>query len=219
MGDAKLILTEADKAQVVAKLARGELLAIASSCTLTHLPHIVHLVFCHPTPQHLTFFNRCQPAFKHPEPTYIHLIYQPKDIELMRQYLSWEYPDEQILRKFYRLLQTLDQDNGHRLTLEKVMEGAQTDSIPVPAVKNGLSILEELQLLTQYPDSPQPEIQLLPPPSKKRQLHESEIYLNGEQVKQTSEWFSDFQLRQNIKQIWERVSNECQLSDPSDPSL
>ena len=212
-------MTEADQKRVIDELARGELLAIASSCTLTHLPHIVHLVFCHPTPQHLTFFNRCQPAFKQPETTYIHLIYQSNDIEWMQRYISWQYPDEQILRKLYKRLQTLSQDNGHRLALKTVIEGAQTDSIPAPAIKNGLSILEELQLLTQCPDSPQPEIQLLPPPSKKRQLHESETYLNGEQTKQTSQWFSDFQLRQNIKQIWERVSNECQLSNSSDSGL
>lgn len=219
IGRCEADMSEDDRAQVVDKLGRGELLAIASTCTLTHLPHVAHLVFCHPTPQYLTFFNRCRPAFKNTETTHIHLIYQPKDIEWMRQYMSWQYPDEQILRKLYKRLQTLSQDNGPRLTLETVMGGAQTDSIPVPAVKNGISILEELQLLTQYPDSLEPGIQLLPPPSNKRQLHESEIYLNGEQIKQTSQWFSEFQLRQNIKQIWEKMSYECQLSDSSDPSL
>ena len=219
IGRCEADMSEADKAQVTDKLARGELLAIASNCTLTHLPHITHIVFCHPTPQHLTFFNRCQPAAKHPETTYIHLIYQPKDIEWMRKCVSWEYPDKQILQKLYKCLQALNQDDGHRLTLEAIIAGAQTDSIPAPAVKNGLSILEELQLLTQYPNSPKQEIQLLPPPSKKRQLHESETYLNGEQVKQTNQWFSEFQLRQNVKQIWERVSYECQLSNSPNPSI
>ena len=219
IGRCEADMSEVDKAQVVNKLARGELLAIASSCTLIQLPYIAHVVFCHPVPEQLTFFNRCQPAFKHPETTYIHLIYQPKDIEWMRKFISWQYPDDQILRKFYKCLQALNQDGGHRLTLEAIIAGAQTDSIPVPAAKNGLSILEELQLLTQYPNSPKQEIQLLPPPSKKRQLHESETYLNGEQVKQTNQWFSEFQLRQNVKQIWERVSYECQLSNSPNPSI
>ena len=219
IGRCEADMPETDKRQIVDKLARGELLAIASSCTLTCLPYIAHLVFCHPTPQHLTFFNRCQPVFKHPDTTYIHLIYQPKDIEWMRQCIAWQYPDDQILRKLYKRLQTLSRNNGDRLTLEAVMVGAQTDSIPAPAVKNGLSILEELQLVTQYPDSSTQEIQLLPPPSKKRQLHESETYLNGEQAKQTSQWFSEFQLRQHIKQIWKRVSYECQLSNSPNPSL
>ena len=219
IGRCEADMSEADRAQVVNKLARGELLAIASSCTLIQLPYITHIVFCHPVPEQLTFFNRCQPAFKHPETTYIHLIYQPKDIEWMRKCVSWEYPDKQILRKFYKCLQTLNQDGGYRLTLETIIAGAQTDSIPAPAVKNGLSILEELQLLTQYPNSPKQEIQLLPPPSKKRQLHESETYLNGEQVKKTNQQFSEFQLRQNVKQIWERVSYECQLSNSPNPSI
>ena len=219
IGRCEADMSETDKAQVTAKLARGELLAIASDCTLTHLPHITHIVFCHPVPQHLAFFNRCQPAFKHPETTYIHLIYQSKDIEWMWKCISWEYPGKQILQKLYKCLQALSQDNGRRLTLEAIIAGAQTDSIPVPAVKNGLSILEELQLLTQYPNFSKQEIQLLPPPSKKRQLHESEAYLNGEQIKQTSRWFSEFQLRQNVKQIWERVSYECQLSNSPNSSV
>ncbi len=219
IGRCETDMSEADKAQVTGKLARGELLAIASNCTLTQLPHINHIVFCHPIPQHLTFFNRCQSAFRHPETTYIHLIYQSKDIEWMCKCVSWEYPDKQILQKLYKCLQALSQDNRHQLTLESVIIGAQTDSIPVSAVKNGLLILEELQLLTQYPNCSKQEIQLLPPPSKKRQLHESETYLNGEQMKQASHWFSEFQLRQNVKQIWERVSYECQLSNSPNPSI
>ena len=219
IGRCETDMSEADKAQVTDKLARGELLAIASNCTLTHLPHITHIVFCHPVPQHLDFFNRCQPAFKQPETTYIHLIYQSKDIEWMRKFISWQYPGDQILRKLYKCLQALSQDNKHRLTLETVVTAAQTDSIPVPAVKNGLSILEELQLLKQYPNFSTQEIRLLPPPSKKRQLHDSKTYLNGEQMKRKSQQFSEFQLRQNVKQIWERVSYECQLSDSPNPSI
>ena len=219
IGRCEADMSESDTVQVTDKLARGELLAIASDCTLTELPHITHVVFCHPVSQYLDFFNRCQPAFKHPETTYIHLIYQSKDIEWLQKCISWEYPDDQVLRKLYKCLQSLRQDNGDRLTLEAITAGAQSDSIPVPAIKNGLSILEELQLLTQYPNFSEQEIQLLPPPQKKRQLHESETYLNGEQLKQTSRWFSEFQLRQNVKQIWERVSYECQLSNPPNSSV
>ena len=137
----------------------------------------------------------------------------------MRKCISWEYPDDQVLRKLYKCLQTLSQDSGDRLTLEVITEDVQTDSIPEIAVKNGLSILEELQLLKQYPNFSEPEFLLLPPPSMKRQLHESETYLNGEQIKQTSQWFSEFQLRQNVKQIWERVSYECQLSNSPNSSI
>ena len=219
IGRCEADMTDAEKTQVTDKLACGDLHVIASSCTLSNLPQIAHIVFCHPIPQHLTFFNRCQSAFKHPETTYIHLIYQSKDIEWMQKYISWQYPDEKLLRQFYKRLQILSRDNGQRLTLETVISGAQTDSIPTPAIKNSLSILEELQLLRQYRDSPKKEIQLFPPPSKKRQLHESETYLNGEQMKQTSQWFSDFQLRRTIKQIWEKVSYECQLSNSPNPSL
>ena len=219
IGRCETDMSKDDRAQVTDRLARRELLAIASNCTLTHPPHITHIVFCHPTPQRLTFFNRCQLAFEHPETTYIHLIYQAKDIEWMSKCISWEYPDKQILQKLYKCLQALSRDNGHRLTLETVIAGARTDSIPMPALKNGLSILEELQLLTQYPNFSEQEIQLLPTPAKKRELHDSETYLNGEQIKHESQWFLEVQLRQNVKQIWETVSYEYQQSNSPSPSI
>ena len=137
----------------------------------------------------------------------------------MQKCISWKYPDKEILQKLYKCLQALSQDNGHRLTLETIIAGAQAGSIPVPAVKNGLSILEELHLLMRHPNFSKQEIQLLPSPSKKRQLHESETYLNGEQIKQTSRWILEFQLRQNVQQIWEQVSYECQLSNSPNPSI
>lgn len=212
IGRCEADMSDADKTQVTDKLAHGELFAIASSCTLVDLPYIRHLVFCHPTPQQITFFDRCQPAFKDLEPTYIHLIYQPKDVEWMEECIVRQSPSEQTLRELYKCLHTLNGDNQGRLTLASVLQAAQTGSIPAEAVTNGLSIFEELQLLKQYPNSPEQNIQLLPSPAEKRQLTDSDIYLNGEQMKQTNLLFLDFQLRKNIKQIWERVSYECQLS-------
>ena len=198
---------------IVDKLAHRELLAVVSSCTLSDLPHVTHLVFCHPVPEPLTFFNRCQLAFQYPETTYIHLLYSAEDMKWMQQWLSQQYPKRQVLEGLYKRLRFLSQENGERLTLEEIIADADEASIPKPAVISGLSILEELQLVTRDTDLFEREIQLLPPPSKKRQLHESETYLNGEQIKQTSLSFSDFQLRQNIQQIWKRIDYECRNSN------
>jgi hypothetical protein len=131
----------------------------------------------------------------------------------MHQSLSQQYPGRQVLEGLYKRLRFLSQENGERLTLEEIIADADEASIPKPAVISGLSILEELQLVTRDTDLFEREIQLLPPPSKKRQLHESETYLNGEQIKQTSLSFSDFQLRQNIQQIWKRIDYECRNSN------
>ncbi|MCZ6676218.1 MAG: single-stranded-DNA-specific exonuclease RecJ [Candidatus Poribacteria bacterium] len=205
--------SEDEKQRMVDELAKQELQTIAASCSLANLPHVAHIVFCHPIPQPLHFFNRCQPAFKHPETTYIHLIYNPQDVEWMQKCVFWQYPDERTLRKLYKKLKVLSQGNGHRLGFEAMMAEIQADSIPELAIRNGLSILQELQLISQHVDAATHEIQLLPPPPKKRQLQESETYLNGEQIKLESQLFSDFQLKQNIEQIWERVSYECRIPD------
>lgn len=204
---------EHERRAIVDKLRHRELLAVVSSCTLGGVPHIAHLVFCHPVPQPLTFFNRCQPAFQKPETTYIHLLYNSDDMEWMRQRLSQQYPEREVLEGLYKRLRFLSRANGKGLSLEEIIADADAASIPKPAVVSGISILEELQLLTRDPGLFARGIQLLPPPSKKRNLHESETYLNGEQIKQTSLSFSDFQFRHNIQEIWKRIDYECRRAD------
>ena len=204
---------DSERRGMVEKLAHRELLAVVSSCTMRDLPNVTHLVFCHPVPQPLTFFNRCQPAFQNPETTYIHLLYNAEDMEWMQQRLSRQYPERQVLEGLYKRLRSLSQENGKRLTLEEIIEDADAASIPKLAVISGLSILEELQLLTRDTDLFEREIQLLPPPPKKRQLHESDTYLNGQQIKQASLSFSDFQLRHDIQHIWKRIDYECRSAN------
>ena len=204
---------ETERRAMLEKFAHRELLTVVSSCTLRDAPHAAHLVFCHPVPQPLTFFKRCQPAFQKPETTYIHLLYNADDTEWMQKQLSQQYPERQVLEGLYKRLRFLSKANGKGLSLEEIIADADAASIPKPAVVSGISILEELQLLTRDPGLFERGIQLLPPPSKKRKLHESETYLNGEQIKQTSLSFSDFQFRHNIQEIWKRIDYECRRAD------
>jgi single-stranded-DNA-specific exonuclease len=197
--------SDAEKQALADRLDKGDLLAIASSCTLMQPSNVEHMVFCHPVPDPSTFFSRCQLAFKRPETTYIHLTYNQRDVEWMLRCLSWEYPDEELLRNLYKQLHTFSQQR--KLSHREVVAAAQTDSVPEAAIINGLKILAELQLLVQSAG----EIQLLRLPSEKRQLYESETYLKGEQIKQTASRFSDFQLKQDIQEIWKRISYECRM--------
>ena len=81
-------------------LESGKLRAIVSTRALMAASQgAKHLVFCHPVPTPLIFFNRCQPAFRTPETTYIHLIYSAKDVDSMRTLLSWQHPDEETLEE------------------------------------------------------------------------------------------------------------------------
>ena len=204
--------SDTEKQDMVEKLASGEILTIVSSCRLTDLSAVTHLVFCHPVPQPLTFFNQCRPAFKFPETTYIHLIYNSKDVEWLHRLLSLQYPDKELLRNLYKSLQSSCRNNDHRIKLEEFIVDAQAASISALAIPNGLTIFEELQFLRRHSRASHPEIELLTPSTQKRELHESETYLHGEQIKQTSQLFSEFLLRQSLQKIWERISYECRVS-------
>ena len=94
--------SDAEEAEILEKLARGELIAIVSSSTIstpleTHC--VEHFVFCHLTPDLDAFYERCQPIFTSAKNTYLHLIHESKqDVEeLLEKYL-----DEEALRKLYK---------------------------------------------------------------------------------------------------------------------
>ena len=195
-------------------LASGKLRAIVTSCDLVAASEGVrHLVFCHPAPTPLIFFNRCQPAFKLSETTYVHLIYSGKDADSMRTLLSWQHPDEDMLKKLYQTIKSLNPQSGVPIQLDEVVAAARTSSIPPRTVHNGIAILEELRLLKRREQSSGKVVQLLPLPSEKRKLNQSSAYLYGEQLKQTSAIFSEFQLKQTLQDIWKRVSYECRNSN------
>ena len=201
-------------------LAGGELIALISSCTLTAPTAVTHFVFCHPVPQPSTFFSRCESAFNvTTETAYIHLVYNSQDVESLQRLLSWKYPDKTVLTNFYRQLKSLSNGNGHRIQFEEIEEivsAAKKDSISTQAIPTGLAIFEELEFLRQHKEASNREVELLLPPPRKRELQESETYLNGEEIKQASLLFGDFQLQPNIQQIWEKITDECQRIDRSD---
>ena len=155
-----------------------------------------HLVFCHPVCTPVTFYNRCQPAFRTPETTYIHLIYSAKDADSMHTLLSWQYPDEKTLKKLYLTVKSLSSQGDAPIRLDEVVAEARANSIPPDAVCNGMGIFEELKLIKSREQSSGKIVQLLQAPSEKRELHQSRTYLYGEQLKQTNAIFSEFQLKQ-----------------------
>lgn len=204
---------ESEIENLVGTLGNGKLLAIVSSRTLlTASQSAKHLVFCHPVCTPLAFYNRCQPAFRTPETTYIHLIYSAKDADSMHTLLSWQYPDEETLKRLYQTIKSLGSRSDVPIRLDDVVSAARTNSIPPDAVRNGMGIFEELKLIKSREQSSGKVVQLLPTPSEKRELHQSRTYLYGEQLKQTSAIFSEFQLKQSVQEIWKRVSYECRNS-------
>ncbi len=191
-------------------LESGKLRAIVSTRALMAASQgAKHLVFCHPVPTPLIFFNRCQPAFRTPETTYIHLIYSAKDVDSMRTLLSWQHPDEETLKKLYQTIKSINSQIGAPIRFDEVVAAAGTNSISPSAVGNGIGIFEELELIESREQSSGKVVQLLPTSSEKRKLHQSRTYLQGEQLKQTSAIFSEFQLKQTVQEIWKRVSYEC----------
>ena len=206
--------SESEIEGLIDALASGKLLAIVTSRTLMAASEgVKHFVFCHPVCTPLTFYNRCQPAFRLPETTYIHLIYSAKDADSMHTLLSWQYPDEETLKKLYQTITSLGSQSDAPIRLDEVVAAARTNSIPPDAVCNGIGIFEELKLIKSREPSSGKVVQLLPTPSEKRKLHQSRTYLYGEQLKQTSAIFSEFQLKQTVQEVWKRVSYECRNSN------
>ena len=208
---------EAESA-LLQQLARGELRTIASSSRLSSdaaFPFVKHVVFCHLTPSPDLFFKQCAPAFATEETSYLHLIYGDTDGAEMQNWLTKKYPEKAELQQLYGGIRKAIQSNGADGYAEAAMLNG-TLGAPL-TVETGLAIFEELAFIEQHVESGHRRVKLRP--AQKSDLSRSPTYLRGEWLKQTSPSFIEFQLKENIESMWERIENECQIVNTPDSSL
>ena len=214
--------SEAEEAALLEQLKNGELRTIASSSTFSDLstfPFVKHVVFCHLAPSENLFLKRCEPAFGTTETSYLHLIYSDTDEVKMHNWISKKYPADDELRRLYGNIRKTIQANGAEGYPEAEMLDGGLGALP--ALQTGLTIFEELQCIARHGEPGHRRVQLLP--AEKSDLSHSPTYLRGEWIKQTSPAFIEFQLKENIESMWERIllrqKNECQIANQSDSNL
>ncbi len=194
--------SEAEEAEILEKLEKGELIAIVSNTTLSTLApsHCVeHFVFCHLVPDLDTFFKRCQPAFTPENNDYLHLIYNNKeDIAGLNQWLTQKYPDKEALRESYRELKKLAKANGGCVNLEEIYNALDMVGLEI---ETGLVIFEELGFLERDGKGIL-TLFLSPIP---RELEESDTYCRGVELKKETAEFRTFQLECSVEQIWGEI--------------
>lgn len=206
------------EAALLKQLARGELRTIASSSSLSSheaFPFVKHVVFCHLTPSPDLFFKRCTPAFATEETSCLHLIYGDADGTEMRNWITQKYPEKAELQQLYGGIRKAIQSNGAEGYAEAAMLNG---TLGAPStVETGLTIFEELEFIERSGESRHRLVKLRP--AQKSDLSRSPTYLRGEWIKKTSPSFIEFQLKENIESMWERVENECQIANTADSSL
>ena len=214
--------SEAEAAALLEQLEKGELRTIASSSTFSDLsafPFVKHVVFCHLAPSENLFLKRCEPAFMTTETSYLHLIYNDTDEVETHNWISKKYPADDELRQLYGDIRKTIQANGAAGYPEAEMLKGQLGTLST--LQTGLTIFEELQCITRDGEPGHRRVQLLP--AEKSDLSHSPTYLRGEWIKQTSPSFIEFQLKENIESMWERIllrqENECQIANQSDSNL
>jgi hypothetical protein len=206
---------KSEETALLNQLEAGELRTIASSSAFSPLeasPFVKHVVFCHLAPNQDLFFKRCEAAFATDETSYLHLIYNTTDEAEMRNWISEKYPTGDELRQFYGRIRALIQSNGTDgyPEVEILKGGFGTPS----ALQTGLTIFEELRFIERQGQPGSRLVKLLS--GEKSDLSRSPTYLRGEWTKQTSPAFIEFQLKENIKSMWERIGHEYQiLSEPN----
>ena len=209
---------EAEEAALLKQLENGELRAIASSSTFSHLedfPNVKHFVFCHLTPSFDTFFKRCKPAFASDETSYLCLIYNDTDETQMHNWIAQKYPTDDELRRLYGDMRKVIQSNGAAGYPEAEMLDGRLGA--VLTVQTGLTIFEELQCIARHGELGHKLVKLLP--VQKSGLSYSPTYLRGKWIKQTIPSFIEFQLKENIESMWERIENESQIANKPDSRI
>ena len=205
---------EAEETEILEKLRDGELIAVVSNTTfstLTSTHCVEHFVFCHLVPGLDKFFKQCEPAFTSGENAYLHFIYnKEQDIEGLNQWLAQKYPDAEALGKLYRELKELSETDGELIKPESVYNENVYSKLDMAklGIETGLAIFEELQFLERNEKG----VKLLPDPEK-RDLDESEIHCDSEELKQGIAEAQAFQLKQSIEQIWEEIEEKLNVGN------
>ena len=210
--------TATEETAFAQQLARGELRTIASSAVVTNpdvFPFVKHIVFCHLTPSPDLFLKRCAPAFATQDTSFLHLIYGDVDGTAMQNWIAKKYPEKTELQQLYGDIRKAVQANGANGYPEATILNG---TLGAPAtVKTGLAIFEELQLIRRYGEPRHRRVQILS--TEKSSLSRSLTYVKGEWIKRTYPSFVEFQLKENIESIWERIEDESQITDSSDSIL
>ena len=201
--------SEAEEAEILGKLEKGELIAVVSDTTLSTLVQshcMEHFVFSHLVPSLDKFFKQCEPAFVSEKNAYLHLIYNSEqDVEGLNQWLTQKYPDAEALGKLYRELRELTETDDDFIKPENIYDENICNKLGIAklGVETGLAIFEELQFLERNESG----VKVLPDPEK-RGLDESEIHCGGEVLKHGVAEVQAFQLKQPIEQIWEEIQEK-----------
>ena len=207
-----------EEAALLKQLEAGELRTIASSSRLSNceaFPFVKHIVFCHLTPSPDLFFKRCAPAFATEETSYLHLIYGDADGTEMQNWVAKKYPEKVELQQLFGGIRKVIQSNGAEGSPETAMLNGALGS---PAtVETGLTIFEELEFIERYTESEHRLVKLRS--AQRSDLSRSPTYLRGQWIKQTSPSFVEFQLKENIESMWERIEYECQIANQPDSSI
>ena len=201
-----------EETALLKQLESGDLRTIASSSRLSScegFPFVNHIVFCHLTPNPDLFFKRCAPAFATEDTSFLHLIYGDVDRTTMQDWVTKKYPEKNELQKLYGGIRETVQSNGAEGFPEtEILNG--TLGVPL-TVETGLTIFEELGFIERYGEPGHRLVRLRP--AERSELSRSPTYLRGNLIKQTYPAFVEFQLKENIESMWERIAHECQISD------
>ena len=197
-----------EETALLKQLESGDLRVIASSSRLSNceaFPFVKHIVFCHLTPSPDLFFKRCAPAFATEDTSFLHLIYGDADATAMQNWVAKTYPEKTELQKLYGSIRKAVQSNGAEGYAEtEILNG--TLGVPL-TVETGLAIFEELGFIERSGEPGHRLVKLRP--AEKTELSRSPTYLRGNLIKQTYPSFVEFQLKENIESMWERIEDEC----------
>ncbi len=211
--------SEQEEIALLKEIQNGQKVGIVSSdilseSALQNVPTVEHIIFCHLTPEKDVFFKRCLAAGHTQNTTSIHLLYNEEtDVQLLKNWVDDIYPDKTKLTAFYRILR--DTINSEFTPLDSFSSTFENNSEKM--IETVLTIFEELTLIERRIEDGgvQQFARLIP--NQKSNLDRSKTFLKCQWLKQNSQEFRKFQLEEYTQRIWERIKDECPISDPSNP--
>lgn len=175
--------SEQEEEELIDMITKGSLKTIISSYPIMkQLPNIRHILFCHPVLTQEEFIQCCRPILGARNKTYLHLLFNNTDVEVLTKILKSRYPDRETLINIYKRIVDISSQTGTFLTSD-LLNSVDLDQLDkYSVVVNSLKIFKEINLITYRKDGRLS----LQDTNRRYDLNTSQLYQHGRSL--IDEW-------------------------------
>ncbi len=208
-------LTENERIEIIKRFENAQLRCLVSTIIFVNdlnLPNIRNVYFYHLPLNFDSFYYLCNKIGLDNQQAFIHLLFGEDDKYMNEYILEAIAPSRQSLKKIYNALRAISDDSGNiKASKKDVLSRLIEDynySYHQNSIDGGLNILKDVNLIKIKKNKNFDEIYLSPQSDKKVDLNKSNLFKDGEKMKEDFLKFYQWILNTDSNEISNVLKNQ-----------